>query len=79
MCGGILEAVPCSRVGHIYRKKTPYTMPGGPNFIVHHNTKRLVEIWLDEYKHFYYAGNPGLYRLHLFILKPKSYNDFMKQ
>ncbi|XP_058981554.1 polypeptide N-acetylgalactosaminyltransferase 5 isoform X2 [Musca domestica] len=59
MCGGILEIAPCSRVGHVFRKSTPYTFPGGTTEIVNHNNARLVEVWLDDWKEFYYSFYPG--------------------
>lgn len=59
MCGGTLEIVTCSHVGHVFRKSTPYTFPGGTSRIVNHNNARLAEVWLDEWREFYYALNPG--------------------
>lgn len=61
MCGGILEIAPCSRVGHVFRKSTPYTFPGGTTEIVNHNNARLVEVWLDDWKEFYYSFYPGYF------------------
>nr|WBW70139.1 venom protein [Lampona murina] len=58
MCGGTLEIVTCSHVGHVFRKSTPYTFPGGTSKIVNHNNARLAEVWLDEWKDFFYAINP---------------------
>lgn len=59
-CGGILKMVPCSRVGHIYRKKTPYSFPGGgATHVVTYNSNRLANVWLDEWKTFYYLINAG--------------------
>lgn len=59
MCGGTLEIATCSHVGHVFRKSTPYTFPGGTTKIVNHNNARLAEVWLDEWKEFYYSMNPA--------------------
>ncbi|VDM42184.1 unnamed protein product [Toxocara canis] len=53
MCGGRLEIVPCSHVGHIFRKKSPYKWRTGVN-VLQRNNVRLAEVWLDEYKDIYY-------------------------
>lgn len=45
--------------GHVFRKSTPYSFPGGTSSIVNKNNARLVEVWLDEWKEFYYNINPG--------------------
>ncbi|XP_072163061.1 N-acetylgalactosaminyltransferase 7-like [Diadema setosum] len=63
MCGGSLKFVPCSRVGHIYRKQVPYTYPhSGVEgvSVVDLNYMRVAEVWLDEYKDFFYATKPQL-------------------
>jgi polypeptide N-acetylgalactosaminyltransferase len=53
MCGGTLEIIPCSHVGHIFRKRSPYSWKTGVN-VVKKNSIRLAEVWLDEYKKYYY-------------------------
>ena len=62
-CGGSLLVAPCSRVGHVYRKDTPHTIPGGLRAkadTLNINTVRFAEVWLDEpYKKFYYYMNPA--------------------
>lgn len=47
-------------MGHVFRDKSPYTFPGGVAKIVLHNAARVAEVWLDEWREFYYAMSPGL-------------------
>jgi len=63
MCGGTLEIVPCSHVGHIFRKRSPYKWRSGVN-VLRRNSIRLAEVWLDDYKKYYYdriGGDLGNY------------------
>mmetsp|Transcript_51623 Transcript_51623/g.109692 ORF Transcript_51623/g.109692 Transcript_51623/m.109692 type:complete len:394 (-) Transcript_51623:60-1241(-) len=46
-CGGTVEAVPCSRVGHMFRGHRPYAFHGEAAV---KNKKRLIDTWLDNYK-----------------------------
>ena len=48
----MLEVIPCSRVGHIFRKRTPYEGVSPVNLLK--NAIRLAEVWLDEYKFYFY-------------------------
>ncbi|XP_034257588.1 polypeptide N-acetylgalactosaminyltransferase 11 isoform X1 [Pantherophis guttatus] len=59
MCGGKLLIIPCSRVGHIFRKRRPYGSPGGQDTMAH-NSLRLAHVWMDEYKEQYFALRPEL-------------------
>lgn len=51
-CGGSLEFIPCSHVGHLYRSfkyfmGQPYKRPREE---VARNKRRTAEVWMDEYK-----------------------------
>lgn len=59
MCGGTLLIVTCSHVGHVFRKATPYTFPGGTGRIINHNNARLANVWMDDWQHFFYRISPG--------------------
>lgn len=43
MCGGRLEIVPCSHVGHVFRKRSPYKWRSGVN-VLKRNSVRLAEV-----------------------------------
>ncbi|VDP29157.1 unnamed protein product [Soboliphyme baturini] len=58
MCGGRLEIIPCSHVGHVYRIEFPYELPGGTQTFFLRNTRRVAEVWLDEFKQFYFDAMP---------------------
>ncbi|RZF44444.1 hypothetical protein LSTR_LSTR002217 [Laodelphax striatellus] len=62
-CGGSIEWVPCSRVGHVYRGFMPYNFgklankKKGP--LILNNYKRVIETWFDDkYKEFFYTREP---------------------
>ncbi|CAF0744828.1 unnamed protein product [Adineta steineri] len=52
-CGGELVCAPCSHVGHVFRKRSPYSWPTAVN-VIKKNTVRLAEVWLDDYKKYFY-------------------------
>uniref|UniRef100_A0A3B3CZ40 Ricin B lectin domain-containing protein n=1 Tax=Oryzias melastigma TaxID=30732 RepID=A0A3B3CZ40_ORYME len=55
MCGGEIEIIPCSRVGHIFRGQNPYSFPKDRQKTVERNLARVAEVWLDEYKDLFYG------------------------
>lgn len=58
-CGGTLVTAPCSHVGHIFRESHPYSVPGSS---IHQtflkNSARAAEVWMDDYKRFFYNTRP---------------------
>ncbi|CAJ1084817.1 hypothetical protein F2P81_011626 [Xyrichtys novacula] len=55
-CGGQLEILPCSVVGHIHRPHNPYPFPDSFTVITR-NLVRLAEVWMDDYKWIFYRTN----------------------
>ncbi|KAK2493905.1 hypothetical protein MC885_006349 [Smutsia gigantea] len=60
MCGGEIEIIPCSRVGHIFRSDNPYSFPKDRMKTVERNLARVAEVWLDEYKELFYGHGDHL-------------------
>lgn len=58
-CGGKIEIIPCSRVGHVFRSRFPYNFPGGYHEVTV-NLARVVHVWMDEYKKFVFMKRPDL-------------------
>lgn len=60
-CGGSIQVVPCSHVGHVFRKASPYNFPrpGGIGSVLYKNLARVAEVWMDEWKEFYFKLNPA--------------------
>ncbi|CAH0716770.1 unnamed protein product, partial [Brenthis ino] len=58
-CGGTLETIPCSRVGHVFRSFHPYGLPAHSD--THGiNTARMAEVWMDDYAELFYLHRPDL-------------------
>ncbi|XP_046397933.1 polypeptide N-acetylgalactosaminyltransferase 11-like isoform X3 [Ischnura elegans] len=57
MCGGSLEIVPCSRVGHVFRRRRPYGSPRGEDTMTR-NSLRVAHVWMDEYKDYFFRERP---------------------
>ena len=59
-CGGRIKISPCSHVGHVFRKSSPYKWPGGVSKILQRNNRRLADVWMDEYRFLWFYISAGL-------------------
>ncbi|XP_077472892.1 polypeptide N-acetylgalactosaminyltransferase 3 [Stigmatopora argus] len=73
-CGGQLEIIPCSVVGHVFRTKSPHTFPKGTQVITR-NQVRLAEVWMDEYKDIFYRRNQQAGKM----AKDQTFGDISKR
>ncbi|KAL2103949.1 hypothetical protein ACEWY4_000817 [Coilia grayii] len=74
LCGGRLEIVPCSVVGHIFRSSSPHSFPKGTGVIVR-NQVRLAEVWMDGHKQIFYRMNKKAAE----IVRKNAYGDISER
>ena len=55
LCGGEIVVARDSRVSHVFRPNFPYAIN---HTQVNVNKVRLAEVWLDDYKNFFYRSDP---------------------
>ncbi|XP_015108848.1 polypeptide N-acetylgalactosaminyltransferase 35A [Diachasma alloeum] len=55
MCGGSIELIPCSRVGHVFRRRRPYGNDRVQDTVLK-NSLRVAHVWMDKYKQYYLRG-----------------------
>lgn len=48
-CGGAMFILPCSRVGHVFRARQPFSFPNATGALtVRRNAWRVASVWMDE-------------------------------
>ncbi|XP_015586678.1 polypeptide N-acetylgalactosaminyltransferase 35A isoform X2 [Cephus cinctus] len=52
MCGGSIELIPCSRVGHVFRRRRPYGGDDQHDTMLK-NSLRVAYVWMDKYKEYF--------------------------
>jgi polypeptide N-acetylgalactosaminyltransferase len=55
--------VPCSHFGHMFRRDGRPLKNPKPYHYIRCNYKRVVEVWMDEYKEYIYMRSPETYDL----------------
>lgn len=45
---------PCSRVGHVFRQ---FVVAKGNGSVIFTNAVRVAEVWMDDYKNYFYEMN----------------------
>ncbi|XP_054846729.1 polypeptide N-acetylgalactosaminyltransferase 15 isoform X2 [Eublepharis macularius] len=59
LCGGSVEILPCSHVGHVYRAGILYNFDNED--AIERNKIRIAETWLDSFKDLFYEQNRNVF------------------
>mmetsp|Transcript_70646 Transcript_70646/g.178128 ORF Transcript_70646/g.178128 Transcript_70646/m.178128 type:complete len:480 (+) Transcript_70646:112-1551(+) len=75
-CGGRIEIVPCSRIGHLFRDPGHRPYPVEVNQVVQ-NYKRLAHVWLKDHLDYFYRMKPEARPMKLIDMDPlyKQHED----
>lgn len=60
MCGGKIELIPCSRIGHVFRRRRPYGGNDQQDSLLK-NSLRLAHVWMDDYKDYFLKNVKNIY------------------
>lgn len=60
MCGGSIELIPCSRVGHVFRRRRPYGHDHNQVDTTLKNSMRVAHVWMDRYKQYFIRDVPKI-------------------
>ena len=60
MCGGRVEMIPCSKVGHIFKPSLLYSFGIHGKYAIQRNLVKVAEVWMDDHKKYYYATQKRL-------------------
>jgi len=72
-CGGRIEIVPCSRVGHLFRDPSHRPYDVDVNTVVY-NYKRLAELWAQDHLDYFYKMKPEAVNMKLTDMEPVKAN-----
>nr|XP_045380824.1 polypeptide N-acetylgalactosaminyltransferase 15 isoform X2 [Camelus bactrianus] len=61
LCGGSVEILPCSRVGHVYRSQEAHSPHDREAFL--QNKVRIAETWLGSFRETFYRHSPEAFSL----------------
>ena len=54
MCGGSVELIPCSHVGHIFRKSNPIKWHKNIGL---YNVARVAAVWMHDFQNYFLERN----------------------